>query len=379
MRRIVLCFMLLFAAGQGWALIGTPCDPEKDFSDVYLIRGWKNLPHKNQEETKARVDQVNARRLKITWKYCPEPNTPLYACLSYGAATMADWWALEMGWKLGSYRSYTHGQIESGFNPRKLEVRYRNKARTHWVAFAMTRLMEKDPITGEPVPIRPKGYAKLLVEKDPVSLKDYIDGQTFAYAPGDYPMEDKWEAVVTKNWNKASAEKKLKQALRDFGPLYVQFEMPGKHFLFGTHAPVVIGYGTLPGGKTAFICHDSFGNFPKNHEQDYRGAAAYRYVSADEIDEAIVFPHAPTARAYEYMGGIVVRFLNRGGKAIPVRRLHLFNKGKVEKIPAGGDSWAFVPKEALHNGRVMIYVEADYYMKAEGKGHWLWVPISSTK
>lgn len=374
LKRFSFTLAFAFLASSLWALIGTPCDPEKDFTNTYFVAHWKQLPHKNQEETQARCQQVNTILGKEAWKYDPTPNTPLYACLSYGASTMADWWAQELGWKLGTYRSYAHNRTETGFNPRKLELRYRKMSKSHPIQFAMTgfRKGDRDPITDEWVPIRPKGYARLLTNTDEETLTCPIDKTVFKYAANDYPMDGKWLAVVSKNWNKDKAEGALKKALRDYGPLYIQYEIPNKHFLFGTHAPVVIGYGTLPDGKTAFICHDSFGNHPKTYKQDGEGAAAYRYVSADEIDEAIVFPHRPFGKAFTMMGGVGVKFVNRGGKPIRIRRaFYLSLGGKAVPMDVSASDMAWAPKEALRAGKIVVYIEADYYMGTDGKGHWI--------
>lgn len=377
MRRIamllVVGWMLPVAA---WALIGTPCDPNTDFVGVYMIRGWKNLPHKNQEETKARVEEVNKRAGKPIWKYDPTPNTPLYVCLSYGAAAMADWWALELGWKLPTYRSYTNGRIETGFNPRKLELRYRKRAKWNPIQYAMVPVRDRCPITNEAVPIRPTGYARLLVDKDEDTIKDYIDPIEFRYSAGDYPMEGEWFSVISKNWDRKSVEQKLINAIHNFGPLYVQFEIPNQHYLFGTHAPIVVGYGKLPDGRTAFICHDSFGKFPKTHKQDGEGANAYRYVVADEIDEAIVFPHVPRAQAVELPVGMGtgVRFVNRGGRPVPVRRAFVrIGNGEPQRMALVSGDTALLPPNAT--GKVQVYVEAEYYMNKSGKGHWLTVEV----
>ena len=190
-RMLMVLVFLLSAVGPAQALIGTPCDPEKDFQDVVLLDHWKNLPHKNQEETKARCDEVNQNLGRPAWTYNPKPNTPLYECLSYGAAGIAEWWALETGRKLGTYRSYAHGGQEIGFNPRKLALRYRELAKSNPVHYAMTGIQKGNrcPITNDWVPIRPTGFARILTNTKPDQISDPIDGVTFSYQANDYPME----------------------------------------------------------------------------------------------------------------------------------------------------------------------------------------------
>jgi len=359
---------------SSWALIGTPCDPEKDFKKVYLIRNWKQMPHENQEESKARVEEVNKKNIKgLHWKYRPEPNTPIYACLSYGVAGMANWWALELGKKLPKYKSFDNGRIEVGYNPRKLELMYRKRAKWHRIKYLM---ITRCPVTKWLVPVRPKGYARIITDKKiKGTIVDPVDGITYTYKPSDYPTENSWKAVVSKHWW-GKNDAKLIKALHDFGPLYIQFEILTQKYLFGTHAVVCIGYGTLPNGKTAFICHDSFGNFPKNYKQDEFGAPAYRYVLADGIDEAIVFPHTPVVKASKMSKNIIIKVFNKGGKSIPVRRVfYVNNDGRPQRLALIGKNVGMATNAQIKNGKVAVYVEADYYMNSKGKGHWLKVPV----
>ncbi len=379
MRRIgFLTVLFAFAVSSGaWALVGTPCDPEKDFKKVFMIRNWKKLPHKNQEETKERVDQFNKEFPQEKWEYKPEPNTPIYSCLSHAASSMADWWAIEMGRKLPTYRSFNNGQIETGFNPRKLEVRYRKNGKWNKIRYLM---LSTCPITGWKVPIRPKGYSRILVSDKEETIFDPLTKSEFKYSKNDYPMEGKWKAVVSKHWFGKKNDAKLVKAIRDHGPLYIQFEMPTQKYLMGTHAVVVVGIGELENGQVAYICHDSFGNFPKDHEQDAAGAPAYRYCVADEIDEAIVFPHTPVAKAYPMMGGVTVKIMNQGGQPVTPRRVFCINKaGKAVKMQMIGSNVAFTNDIKIDGAHTMIYVEADYYMKEDGKGHWLKAPLALSK
>lgn len=380
MRRLFACVIALcFLASSAWALIGTPCDPEKDLTDVYLVDHWKDLPHKNQEETKERVDQVNAKLGRAAWKYDPRPNKSVYECLSYGASTVADWWAVEYGWKLETYSSYANGRQETGFNPRKLELRYRHAFKKSPLHYAMVGFRPGDrcPVTADWIPITPGGYARLLVESAPESLLDPVDGVTFTYAATDYPFEGTWVSIIGKNWNKKGAEQKLVQAIKDFGPMFVQFERPKQHFLFGTHGPVVIGFGKNAGGKTVFIVHDSYGDFPKDHQQDKDGANAYRYVVADELDEAIAFPHRPVVRAVRSANGIEVSILNVAGKPLHVRSARWIDgSGKEQEMDLSGRSSFLIPAGAAREKTITVSVAADSYMDEDGKAQRLTVPVA---
>ncbi|MBF0408419.1 MAG: hypothetical protein HQM10_13800 [Candidatus Riflebacteria bacterium] len=379
-NTLIVGFLFTFCVSSLFALIGVPCDPEKDFSGTYLIDNWQQLPHKNQEETLVRVKEVNSKGKEIKWKFDPTANVPLYACLSYGASSMADWWAIEKGWKLPKYKSYTRGVMETGFNPRKLELMYRKRSSSSPVDYYMTFTGDnRDPITGEAVPIRPKGFAKILTDRIDEVLMDYIDDIEFQFKPGDYPMEGKWLAIVSKNWDKKAAETKLINAIHDYGPMHVQFEIPGKHYLMGTHAPIVVGYGKLPNGKVAFICHDSFGVHSKDYKQDGAGAATYRYVLAEEIDEAIVFPHRPVAVAYPTNDAVAVEFKNMANRPLRVRKaLFVGNDGQTRTLQMTGKNVGMISPKLISDKKLKVYVEAEYYMNEDGKGHWFNLEVQSS-
>lgn len=367
--------MFVLSVSSAWALIGTPCDPENDFSDTFLIRNWKKIPHVNQEESEQRVKEINAKNIdNLHWTYKPKANTPIYTCLTYAAAAIANWWSIEFGQKLPEYKSFNNGRMEKGYNPRKFELMYKKRSKWHKIRYLM---VSKCPITGWKVPIRPKGFSRILTDKSiNDTIIDPIDDITYSYKSTDYPMEKKWLAVVSHHWKGAKNAPKLKKALRNFGPLFVQFEILKKKYSLGTHAVVCIGYGTLPNGKTAFICHDSFGKNPKEYKQDAFGAPSYRYVFADELDEAIAFPHTPVVKASMKANKLQVSIFNKGGKPVASRRIFYINRsGKVAKMKIIGRNKAIAIDAKIVKGKAKVYVEADYYMSNKGKGRWFNIPV----
>jgi hypothetical protein len=104
-------------------------------------------------------------------------------------------------------------------------------------------------------------------------------------------------------------------------------------------------------------------------------------VLAEEIDEAIVFPHYPTAKAYRFMGGIAVKFYNRGGRPIKVRRAYCLDPetGKAKKMQSLGENMAMSLPFPVRQQEVKVYVEADYYMKTNGKGYWMKLRINNAQ
>ena len=378
----VLLFLVIPFGSCLAAQAGVPCDPEGDFSEIFLLPHWKGLPHKNQEETPLRVDDVNSIFGKGYWKFDPKPNHSLFSCLAYAASTVADWWALEFGWPLEGYRSFANGRLERGFNPRKLEVRYLARALKHPFEYAVVPVsIWSDFITGGPIPFRPKGYAKILVDSNLEKLVDPSDPRlSYSYRSSDYPMENRWISLFTLNTNRISPEFLVK-AIRDYGPLQIQIEKKVNAFM-GTHSSAVIGYGRPKArpGKMVFIMHDCYGDFSKDHPQDQFGAPAYRYLEAGEIDEAIVYPHKPVPVLIPEDGGIRIHFRNSAGRPIRTRRMgYLDSAGTEHSTPGNSTGDLFLSKHdlpaAIVGGRIQVFVEADFYMAPGGASHWFQLPV----
>jgi hypothetical protein len=79
------------------------------------------------------------------------------------------------------------------------------------------------------------------------------------------------------------------------------------------------------------------------------------------------------------MSGIIVKFYNRGGRPIHVRRAFLWNGREAVKMNKIGGHMAMHMPFATDQHLVYIYVEADYYMNTNNKGYWLKVRINNKR
>jgi hypothetical protein len=129
-----------------------------------------------------------------------------------------------------------------------------------------------------------------LCEKKDYTLEDpVVPGLTYHYGPQSYPMDYKFKRVFKQYFGKVKPEKVI-EAIQKWGIALTQFEIKKQKFLMGTHTIPIIGWGEV-NGKVVFLCHDSFGDYDVTHTQDEKGAPRYRYITADMLDELIVFPH----------------------------------------------------------------------------------------
>ncbi|MBF0547625.1 MAG: hypothetical protein HQM08_24510 [Candidatus Riflebacteria bacterium] len=362
----------VFALNLGHPVPTNACDPTIDFDETFLISQWDKLPHKCQEESMERVNEINALHPKRPWKYCD--NHPVWTCLSYAASTVSDWWAIQLGWKLGSYKNFYNNQMENGFNPRPIEIQYLHRAERNPIEYPV---LPHDPVTNGFDPVHIRGYARILTSTKNESLSDNIvQGETYQYKEGMYPFEGNYISVRRLvDCSTGDLELKLIKALHHFGIAYIKVE--NKEFLgmlYGSHAVSIIGYGKTKEGKTVFIYQDSYGEHPKTFDTP-DGKSSYRCTPAGQIESFIVFPHKPVAKICLQGNNVSVQFFNSGAQPIQVRQV-LFqnNLGKEEKAIQAGESF-MIPGNAVKNNFLNVYVEAEYYMQDFEKGYWLKVPV----
>ncbi|MBF0502270.1 MAG: hypothetical protein HQM09_19170 [Candidatus Riflebacteria bacterium] len=364
-----------------YAIPAVPCDPGSDFKEVYLIRNWNQLPHKNQEESVERCLEINKLLGKDKWKY--SSRFPIMSCLAFGAAAVADWWTLEMGLPLEEYRNFYNGNIESGCNPRAIEAEYLRRSHKHPLEYI---LVPVDPIQKTLIPYNPLGYAKILAENgvdktpDPLFPAIVYDQKSRASS-----MDGKWAKIIHLNKGK-DITNLLKQALHHFGALYVQLDFSPYTTLFpGGHSVAIIGYGVPKDnpGETFFILHDSYGNHPKEYEPTEEGGPSYRYLSAKYMDTVIAFPHNLIVTAIPEETGLRINFLNSGKKAVPIRNLRLTNTDYERTFADDNTTSVFIPQNVCEqssvNGTLEGYVEADYYSLENGSGQTFKVVIPSIR
>ncbi|MBI4375667.1 MAG: hypothetical protein HY549_04365 [Elusimicrobia bacterium] len=314
-----------------------------------LIKGYEQLFHKNQGLTLERLEEINEairsgnanRRHKMPeWVYTPGSDYVPYTCLSFGASTVYDWWALQLGRELPLYRNANNGREERGLNPRLIELEYFRRAQRQDPYYLLVpRLFTMDPVRRISVPIQPRGFAELLIEDRPYVAVDPVTGEKLAFHPDDV-MEGRYVQLFTNRFleGKTSQDKAelLVRGLEKWGIAYVQLEDQKNPRLTGSHTTAAIGYFCLKPGQGPFDCsrnrdesewaesayfiiHDSFGDFPADRPHDSFGGPAYRAVRIGSVDQALFFPHGLNAIARPSGNGSwTLHFTNRAGKAVEV-------------------------------------------------------------
>lgn len=364
------------------------------------VPGFEQLYHRNQEETPGWVSRINelvrqgnAERTfgKIPeWKYDGRPNEPPFVCLSYAAATVNDWWRLQLGMEpLPAQRSGSTGRVEPGTSPDMFELEYIQRSGQGWANFVVPpAFIQKDPVRQTAFPYEPRGYAELLVESRPYEVKDPITGATYRYEPAMSAMEGRWVQLFGNHPlhsnTPADHAQQLAQAIDKWGIAYVQLEHSDKPRLPGAHTVAVIGYFCMEGsdrfvecsanrrdddwGRNAyFMVHDSFGDNPASTIRHAQGGAAYRAVRIESVDQAIVFPHSlDIVAAPDGPGVWKLAILNKGGRPVPAFFAAATDASgaqvAVTRHADGGYRLSGKP------GEVRVYVEARYYYEADGKG-----------
>ncbi|MFA5140265.1 MAG: hypothetical protein WC728_13620 [Elusimicrobiota bacterium] len=354
------------------------------------IPGYDRLFHKNQEETATWVERVNALIRagggKVPeWTYDGRPNEPPFTCLSDAAGTVNDWWALQLGRELPVYTSANNGALEQGLDPRLLELKYFERAKTGDPDyFLLPGFIEKDPVRNISSPQQPRGFAELLLEDESYEVSDPVTGRKYSWDPGMSAMEGQYVQLFTNSLLRPRTPDKyakvLAEAVEKWGIAYVQLEHTQHPRLSGAHTVAVVGYfcmedsgqavdcGTLKtdkdwGAKAYFMAHDSFGDFPASKPRDASGGSAYRAVRIGSIDQAIVFPHSLTVAvepAPDEPGAWVIQVTNKGGR--PVQVLDITGSPQVSRGPDGSYRVKGAPGEA-----VRVDVAAKHYFEADGK------------
>ncbi|MBF0545497.1 MAG: hypothetical protein HQM08_13735 [Candidatus Riflebacteria bacterium] len=375
-KLVLLCISFFLVIGLRSPLIAAyvptdPCDPTKDFTEVYLLPMWDQLPHKCQEESKERIEELKTLSPEKHWKF--SESNPVWCCLAFAASTNCDWWALQYGWKLGSYENIFNKQMENGFNPRPMEVAYLTRSAKNRLAYPV---LPFDPVHREFIPTMIRGYGKVLTSVTEETLVDpFVPNLKWDFKPGMYPMEDSWFYDKRKMGRTNEYELDLVKALHHFGILMTKIEYdPTFTFLLADHCVSMVGYGKNKEGKIVFIYQDNYGDHPKDFHTT-EGKSAYRCCPAKRIESVLGFPHQPVASAIPQGDCYVVEFKNKGGKSIQPNKVSYLNSdGKeVKSILSGGT--VSIPKSAAKNGFLDVYVEAEFYMKDLEKGWWQKVPV----
>lgn len=376
------------------------------------VDGFELLAHKNQEETPAQVERMNAliRRHNAAhplrkipeWTYDGHPNKPPFVCLSYAAGTVNDWWALQLGRELPSYVNQNSGRVETGLDPRLLELEYVRRAYAGGGAdyFLAPTFIEDDPVRHTASPTQPRGYANLLLEEKPYEVVDPVTGETKRWDPSMSAMEGRSKVLFSGNVLQPQTPERnariLAEGIDKWGVAYLQTEDPDRPRLFGAHTVVAVGTFCMEEGqkllpcsenrtdaewarRAYFILHDSFGDFPADKVRDAEGGSAYRAVRIASVDKAIVFPHTlkVLARPEEGRPGVWrLAVANLGGRPVKVLSVAARTRGGVAAPVERAADGAFLVSGAL-GAELVLEVEARHYYEADGKARTFRLPLEA--
>lgn len=352
------------------------CDPETDFAEVFLIKNWKKLPHKNQEESQSRVDEVNSIIKKGKWKY--RRLVPVLACLSLAASTAADWWAIEYGWAQESYDNFYNGHQENGFNPRELEALYMHRSKGNWLKYPIVPI--PDLVHRKPFPAANIGFARIFSNQKMQTLQDPILNYiSYSYSKNKYPFKRKWLRFKRKLKSNKRYTKELVSIIRSHGPMLAQVEYSKyiRSIFPGVHGVVIVGYGKPIDNpdETVFIIHDSYGDHPKDYGTQVEGGPSYKYIKAKYLQSVIVFPHRPEVDVKKVGENFSFFILNKAKKPLNVFKFAIWDAktNKPVLLEASSDQrYVLNPNEFTKDslGNLHIYIAAESYMKSPGKGFW---------
>ncbi|MBF0406987.1 MAG: hypothetical protein HQM10_06525 [Candidatus Riflebacteria bacterium] len=366
-----LCFIFLisiFLCPEVTFASGIPCNPLEDLEEVFLLPQWDKIPYKNQQESKERIEEVNKLSPTLNWRY--SKYQPVFACISFAAATVCDWWAIQYGWKHGSYTNFFNGKVESGFNPRVLEAEYVNLGKKNPVTYP---IIPFDLVHKTWVPATTRGIAHILASyTDKIVTDPILPNEKWEIKAGMYPIEEKW--IFNKRLNFKNNDDftfYMIRALHHYGIIYTMLEYIGKlNIIPGTHCVSIIGYGkTKDKGETVFIIHDNYGNNPKDYKGE-DGKPAYRYADARAIESVISFLHKPVVRILPEGNDYQIFFQNAGGQPIKILRASYYSDSLGKEMKLDPEN-CVIQKSVITDNKIKVYVEAEFYMSDFGKGYWL--------
>lgn len=349
----------------------------------YTETGWRvvdhgldEMPSKNQEDRKEWIDEINSlHQPRPRWTtFGTRWRQPALKCLSFAAATCADWWTMEYGRMLGSYTNVVNGALEYGHNPRAVETIFYVRHRLDPLKY-FTVPFYPDPVTHENVPFSLPGYADALTRPMRGTLPDPALPSAFSYTyPKNVFCMDKPPVTIFR-FERGKSEK-LKTALARHGIVYAQVDsgIPVIGPLSGIHAVAIVGYRDTATG-TIFLYRESFGNFSAEYQEDMGGGPKYRGLGIDGFNQAYAFPHGLEADVLSRSGtAATVKVSNGGGIPIdcdlPGSRALSLVSGKTLSMTRGsrkGELIIDLSQDGARADRIKLILPRRYYYQADGK------------
>jgi hypothetical protein len=264
----------------------SPTDPvsEKTIneSSIFLTHDWNRLPFKHQ-----RADN-NWIRTYVNPNFDPKGinwddngNNLSMKCLSYGAATVADYLSLQQGAPLRSYINVLNNRTEYGHNPRELEQIYINRTRSepfnHKYTFFLDGAIKDAFVTLESIPYDTKGYADIIVNP-PDSWFNRGDTELNHPSYFNYTVDPDEYFPTYQPVSIGVKEHEIELALQRYGVLYAHLDVADYFGVFPIHAVAIFGYGNISSQRVFWI-HDSYDfEYP---DSDSR----YKSITADNLNK----------------------------------------------------------------------------------------------
>lgn len=279
-----------------------------------LPRVLTELPYKNLQETEAWIAEVNRKYAPSpAWRFNPERRMGHYKCMSVSASTVVDWHLLEQGRHLATYRSLMHGKEERGYDARKIDAVYYQRAEDGMRGYSLLWL-EKDPIERTPISYRMESFAMIITMAgadgaNPDQILEVPDpglpGIRHRIRVGDLPRL-RYRTVFGYQPTVVIADepepriRQLVEALEHDGPVLagirIRFATSGgvitatdfarlAYPTISGHAVVVVGY-IRQEDRTYFVYRETFGEYD---EVWVEGGPAYRVFPVHSFNEAYAF------------------------------------------------------------------------------------------
>lgn len=339
------------------------------------------LPHitrrsyaKRLKESAAWVARVNARPRPVPWKTVSGPRSVSAKCWSYAFSFAVDWWNQELGRPRGLYRSYLTGELERGFDPRALELLYREEAARQPDTFVhVPPAFLEDPVTGEPILSNMDAFASLLVRKERVVLSEPVIpdllGETREVDGRSLPMGRSHRRLFHLN---GGDHRTVTDGLHRHG-IVIAGEVHryrGCPLYYSTHAVPVVGHIEI-GGSPYLAYLDA------QMSARRAGEPLMRAYPVSMFSEAYCFPHEVTirARVRRVPAGLTirVRLENQAGRTLTGADRVVLRGADGLSLPfraiGRGYELALARTELAHWGtRAVIHAEQPYYYGAAGTG-----------
>lgn len=250
----------------------------------YFIKDYDRLPFKWQKSNATWSEYINDNYNPADGDWLEEDDTYGLKCLSYGASTVNDWYAILNGIPLLPFQDFMNNQTEIGTNPRELESIYYSRL-TGMISGNynyVPRNFKTDFTTNETIIHGLKGYLDLLINP-PLNWSDVQDsnlGSNYLHTvlSSNYLQGYNYVPISTN-------EESFKSNFKRYGVIYARMQGSDNsswlNYLLqkvGDHTVALVGYRDY-GTSIDLWVHDSVFN---NASKDLK------LINPDNITEAYI-------------------------------------------------------------------------------------------